>query len=52
MLEIGVTGGERNIPVALTGLDELMKREEALDDEVGRLFVLGDGGMVSLVSIW
>jgi hypothetical protein len=52
VLEIGVTGGERNIPFALAGLEELMEREEALDEDVGRLFVLGVGGIVSLVSAW
>lgn len=51
VLEIGVMGGERNIPVTLAGLGEVMKREEALDEDVGRLFVLGVGGMVSLVSV-
>jgi hypothetical protein len=51
VLEIGVIGGERNIPAAFAGLGEVMKREEALDEDVGRLFVLGVGGMVSLVSV-
>jgi hypothetical protein len=50
VVEVGVTGGERNIPFALGGMDELIRRDEALDADVGRLFVFGVGGMVSLAS--
>ena len=46
--EIGVMGGERNIPVG----SEVRKREEAvLEEEVGRLTGFEVFGMVSFVSV-
>jgi hypothetical protein len=51
VVKIGVLGGEMNIPVALAGLEEPIKREEALEEDAGRLFVLEVGGMVSFVSV-
>jgi hypothetical protein len=45
--EIGVTGGDRTVPV---GLEEI-NSEELLEEDVGRLDVSGDVGMVSFVSV-